>query len=148
MPSENSDLTILAFLFAERVVVDQLTDRHTLVGVFDVLELTSEQKVAPPWFVFVSTEGEIRFSPAGTADIELSISREGREQSVFSGQGSIKLPSAPENELVNLQTQFAVPIRSLGMSPGNYIVSILVNRKPIAARRLIVTGIADDESSN
>ena len=130
------DLKILAFLFAERVVIDQITGRYTLVGVFDIMELAKEQKIESPWFVFVSVCGEIMFSPTGTTEITLSISREGdEEQSMFSAQGTT---SSPEGELENVQVQFAVPIPSIDISQGKYVVSVLVNANLIASRRLVV----------
>ena len=132
------DLNILAFLFAERVVIDQITGRYTLVGVFDVMELENAQKIESPWFVYMSARGEIMFSPTRTADIELSISRDGEEErNVFSAKGTA---SAPEGELANVQVHFAIPIPSIGMSQGQYTVSILVNANLIATRRLIVNG--------
>ena len=132
------NLKILAFLFAERVVIDQITGRHTLVGVFDIMELEKEQKIESPWFVYVSARGEIMFSPTRTADIKLSISREGdEERSMFRAEGTA---SAPEGELTNVQVHFAIPIPSIGISQGKYTVSIVVNANLIATRTLIVNG--------
>lgn len=132
--AENPDL--LAFLFAERVVIDRITGRYTLVGVFDTIELEKEQKTESPWFVYVSARGELMFSPTNTVEIKLSISPEGDgEGSTFSAEGTT---SALEDELANAQVHFHIPIPSIGISQGQYTVSILVNANLIATRKLIV----------
>ena len=142
--SEPSANNLLAFLFAERALLDRNTGRHTLVGIFDGITLEREGKVGP-WFVFVSTLGEVIF-PTQTPRITLSILRQGEEQVLLEADSTV---SAEGEWVKSLHVNLAIPIPSMEIAEGEYGVSILVNSELIATRKLIVNkGVVENDDTN
>jgi len=137
-------LDILAFLFAERVVIDKATGRYTLVGVFDTIELEKDQKDSTPWCVYVLARGDVIFAPENAppdraAKVSLIISSGDCER--VKSQGTVSLEGSLAHEAhdwANVQVNFHIPLPAMPIPAGKYDVSLLVNDNHVATRPLAV----------
>ena len=128
---ETGDNQVIALLFAERVLFDQVTRRYTLVGIFDIMRLGKQE---PSWCVFVSVCGETMFAPNGTIYIELTISKDG--EAIFTADSTT---ARLGNSLETMQViQFAIPIPLIGISQGEYTITLVMNEKKMATRTMKV----------
>lgn len=111
---------VYALLFAERVVQEAGSGRHTLVGVFDTIDLDDDRQASTPWFAFISVVD----LPIGETTIELKIALHGIDRTEFQGRGHIQTPA---DHPPPVKVECGLPINLFQPSPGQYDVSLVLD---------------------
>ena len=122
-------IDVQALLFAERVL-REANGRHTLVGIFDTIDLADRRQSSTPWFVFISALN----LPIGKTRLGLQIVRHGGDVE-FEGKGQIEIV---ESAASPVKLECGLPIGVFQPSPGQYNVSLMFDDQVVATRTLLV----------
>ena len=129
---------VQALLFAERVL-REANGRHTLVGIFDTMDLADHRQSSTPWFVFIS----VLNLPVGKAKLGLQIERRGGDVE-FTGTGQIEIG---ESASLPVKLECGLPIGVFQPSPGQYDVSLMFDDQVVATRPFLVKK-SEDSNGN
>ena len=134
--------SVLSFLFAEQIIQDRNTNRYTLVGIFDQIDLQPGDDGTPPWMIFTMVSDIPMKTNVESEHINLRIFDIEQNQ-VLHGEGKFTLKGLEaadrsEYDVASFSASFRMPIRRLNLTPGTYRVSLDLGGDVVAERPLFV----------
>lgn len=123
-------VAVHALIFAERVIRETVGGRHSLIGVFDTIDLSDIRQAATPWYVFAS----IIHLQEGRTKLGLSIARSGGGDE-FEGRGEIEIAQGTPPPV---KLDCVLPIHVFHPEPGDFEIQLRLDDKVMATRTLTV----------
>ena len=123
-----NDVKIVAMIFAERVIVEQDSHKHTIIGAFDRFNADGFPAIFLPWTIYAAVsnlEGDHTFT--------MTLVRDEGDELVVSINGGFKV--AEKLDVV----QLVVPVTGVVFpKEGNYTLGFQVDGEPVGSRVLRV----------
>lgn len=131
-----SEVVVYALLFADKVIIEQQTDKKSAIGIFTDFNLQKFPTQPPPWHILCMV-GNLS---AGQHQFGINISHDGSTSVIWSAGGEFELPDSGMNIELALEVAAQFP------KPGRYTVSVHIDGSatPVLARGIEVHKRAEE----